>query len=154
MLTRFMLILAPVLFSFGLPKSICRYFLVGEIAPMAVVDEVRATVAGVSGGVLAHRLRSVLEAARRVSADTTNKSSEVIVAPGLYVLSQTALFQNSKHYTATDRLVIRAETLPDDPAWHPQQMPTVVTAVPLVADDAGEAGSGIRIEATKFGQFN
>jgi hypothetical protein len=93
-------------------------------------------------------LRSLSEAARRVNADQTSKSSEVIVAPGLYVLSETALFQNSKSYTAEDRLVIRAETLPDDAAWHPQQMPTVVTAVPLVADDAGEAGSGIRSEVS------
>ena len=91
-------------------------------------------------------LRSVTEAARRINGDTTSKSSEVIVAPGLYVLSQTALFKNSNAYTATDRLVIRAEVLPDDPAWHPQQMPTVVTAVPLVADEAGEFGNGIQIE--------
>src|SRR5689334_21604818 len=81
-------------------------------------------------------LRSVTEAARRINDDTTSKSSEVIVAPGLYLLSQTALFKNSKAYTAKDRLIIRAEVLPDDPAWHPQQMPTVVTAVPLVADEA------------------
>ena len=91
-------------------------------------------------------LRSLTEAARRINADTTIKSSEVIVAPGLYVLSQTALFKNSKAYTATDRLVIRAELLPDDPKWHPQQMPTVVTAVPLVADGGGESGNGIQIE--------
>ena len=91
-------------------------------------------------------LRSVTEAARRINGDTTSKSSEVIVAPGLYVLSQTALFKNSKSYTAADRLVIRAEVLPDDPAWRPQQMPTMVTAVPLVADEAGEFGTGIQIE--------
>ena len=91
-------------------------------------------------------LRSFAEAARRVNGDTTSKSSEVILAPGVYVLSQTALFQNSKAYTATDRLVIRGETLPDDAAWHPQQMPTVVTAVPLAADDGGESAHGIQIE--------
>ena len=91
-------------------------------------------------------LRSINEAARRINGDTTAKSSELILSPGLYVLSQTALFKNSKTYTATDRLVIRAELLPDDPAWHPQQMPTLVTAVPLVPDDAGEFGNGIQIE--------
>jgi len=93
-------------------------------------------------------LRSLTEAARRINADITTKSSEVIVAPGVYVLSQTALFQNSKAYTAADRLVIRAEILPDDPSWRPQQMPTVVTAVPLVADQGGEAGNGIQIEVS------
>jgi hypothetical protein len=91
-------------------------------------------------------LRSLTEAARRVNEDTTSKSSEVILAPGVYVLSQTALFKNSKGYTAANRLVIRAEILPDDAAWHPQQMPTVVTAVPMVPDGFGEAGNGIQIE--------
>ena len=86
------------------------------------------------------------EAARRVNADAASTSSEVIVSPGLYVLPQTALFKNTKAYTATERLVIRAEVLPDDPAWRPQQMPTVVTAVPLVADERGEFGNGIQIE--------
>ena len=80
-------------------------------------------------------LRSLTEAARRVNGGTTSKSSQVIVAPGLYVLSQMALFRNSKAYTATDRLVIRAEVLPHDPTWHPQQMLIVLTAVPLVADE-------------------
>src|SRR5262249_46358130 len=91
-------------------------------------------------------LRSLTEAARRLNADAASKASEVIVAPGLYVLTETALFKNSKPYTATDRLVIRAEALPDDPAWRPQQMPTVVTAVPLAADEEGESGNGIQIE--------
>jgi len=104
--------------------------------------------ADTNSGTRERPLRSVSEAARRVNADTTSKSSEVIVAPGLYVLSQTALFHNSKHYTAIDRLVIRAENLPDEPTWHPQQMPTVVTAVPLVADAGGETGNGIQIEVS------
>lgn len=93
-------------------------------------------------------LKSLTEAARRINGDTTSKSSEVILSPGLYVLTQTALFKNSKAYTATDRLVIRAEALPDDSAWHPQQMPTIVTAVPLVADEGGESGKGIQIEVS------
>jgi hypothetical protein len=93
-----------------------------------------------------HPLKSLTEAARRVNTDTTSKSSEVILAPGLYVLSQTALFQTTKPYSETDRLVIRAEILPDDPAWQPQLMPTVVTAAPLVSDVGGESANGIQIE--------
>jgi pimeloyl-[acyl-carrier protein] methyl ester esterase len=58
--TQLALFLAPVLFSFGLPKSVCRYFLVGDAAPTALVNEVRAAVSGVPGRVLAHRFRSVL----------------------------------------------------------------------------------------------
>jgi hypothetical protein len=107
-----------------------------------------ASGADANPGTRERPLRSLNEAARRINGDTTSKSSEVIVAPGLYVLSQTALFRNSKPYTATDRLVIRAEALPDDPAWHPQQMPTVVTAVPLETDGGGETGNGIQIEVS------
>jgi pimeloyl-ACP methyl ester carboxylesterase len=59
-LRRVALILAPVLFSFGLPKSVCRHFLVGDTPPKGLVDKVRATVSRVSGRVLAHRFRSVL----------------------------------------------------------------------------------------------
>lgn len=54
------LVLAPMLFSFVLPKIACRYFLVGGKAPMAVVDQVRAAVSGVPGHVLADRFKSVL----------------------------------------------------------------------------------------------
>ena len=92
------------------------------------------------------RLQSITEAARRVNADASSNSLEAIVAPGVYVLSQTALFRNNKTYTATNRLVILAEALPDDPRWHPQQMPTVSTAVPLEVDAGGETGDGIHIE--------
>jgi pimeloyl-ACP methyl ester carboxylesterase len=59
-LRRIALVLAPVLFSFRLPKGVCRHFLVGHTASRGLVDEVSATVSKVSGGVLAHRLRSVL----------------------------------------------------------------------------------------------
>lgn len=78
MLTHLALVLAPALFSFGLPKSICRHFLVGETAPMAVVDDVRAAVSRVSGGVLAHRLRSVL------SCDCEDELKSVSI-PLLYI---------------------------------------------------------------------
>jgi hypothetical protein len=107
-----------------------------------------ASGADANPGTRGRPLKSLTEAARRINGDTTSKSSEVILSPGLYVLTQTALFKNSKAYTALDRLVIRAEALPDDPAWHPQQMPTIVTAVPLVADEGGESGKGIQIEVS------
>jgi hypothetical protein len=57
-----------------------------------------ATGVDTNPGTREQPLRSVTEAARRINGDTTSKSSEVIVAPGLYVLSQTAMFKNSKAY--------------------------------------------------------
>jgi len=60
LLNRVARVFAPLLFTFGLPEGVYRRFLVGKSASQALVDTVRATVSGVSSGVLAHRLRSVL----------------------------------------------------------------------------------------------
>ena len=60
MLSRFASILAPVLFAYGLPDSVCRHFLVGNTAPGSLLIAVRSTISTVAPGVLAHRLRSVL----------------------------------------------------------------------------------------------
>lgn len=60
LLSRLARVFAPLLFAFGLPESVCRRFLVGDRAPQTLVETVRATVSGVSSGVLAHRLRLVL----------------------------------------------------------------------------------------------
>ena len=59
-LSRLASTLAPVLFAFGLPESVCRHFLVGDTTPKSLIDRVRSTVSRVSRGVLAHRFRSVL----------------------------------------------------------------------------------------------
>jgi pimeloyl-ACP methyl ester carboxylesterase len=88
-LRRVALILAPVLFGFGLPERVCRHFLVGNTAPKSLVDGVRAAVSRVASGVLAHRLRSVL---------TCNVERELrsVSAPLLYI------------YGIEDRLVHRS----------------------------------------------
>jgi hypothetical protein len=130
---------------FALPLFV---LLAGAAGPLAAQQLFvnAASGADTNPGTRERPLRSITEAAHRVNADTSSNSSEVIVAPGVYVLSQTALFKNNKAYTAMARLVIRSEVLPDEPRWHPQQMPTVVTAVPLEADPGGETGNGIQIE--------
>ncbi len=60
LLTRVVLLVAPVLFLFKLPKSVCRYFLVGAAASKDLISGVCGTLTQVSAGVLASRLRSVL----------------------------------------------------------------------------------------------
>jgi pimeloyl-ACP methyl ester carboxylesterase len=59
-LSRLAFVLAPELFSFGLPASVCRRYLVGNAAQKNLVNIVRSAVSSVSSAVLAHRLRSVL----------------------------------------------------------------------------------------------
>lgn len=58
-LSRIALVLAPALVVFGLPKNVCRRFLVGSAAPKSLVDRVCSIVSTVSSGVLVHRFMSV-----------------------------------------------------------------------------------------------
>jgi len=53
-------VLAPLIFEFRMPESVCRRFLVGRTAPQELVENVISTVSRVSPRVLAHRFRSVL----------------------------------------------------------------------------------------------
>jgi pimeloyl-[acyl-carrier protein] methyl ester esterase len=78
---RVALILAPALFAFGLPESVCRHFLVGAVAPKGLVDAVRATVSSLSNGVLAYRLRSVLTC--NVEPELRNISVPLLYISGL-----------------------------------------------------------------------
>ena len=64
-------------------------------APQIFVNA--AAGADTNSGTRERPLRSLSEAARRVNSDKISKLSEAVVAPGLYVVSETALFQNSKH---------------------------------------------------------
>lgn len=59
-LSHLALILARVLFIFGLPRAACREFLIGDSAGANQVDALRSAVASVSSEVLTHRLKSVL----------------------------------------------------------------------------------------------
>ncbi|MGL4631292.1 MAG: hypothetical protein ACRCVT_08810 [Leadbetterella sp.] len=91
-------------------------------------------------------LKSINEAIKRINKDVTATSSEIIVSEGVYIIDETILIKNIKTFSMDNRFKIRAEILPDDENWHPQRMPTLVTAVPLNKDDAGETGNGIQVE--------
>jgi hypothetical protein len=90
-------------------------------------------------------LKTLSEAAKRSNLDKTNIETNIILLEGVHIITETSLFNNPK-YTETNRLTIRAEILPDDTNWHPQQMPTVLTAAQMVKDENGEKGIGIQIE--------
>jgi hypothetical protein len=93
-------------------------------------------------------LKSLGEAAKRVNAAKTGGASEIILMPGVYYLTQTAIFDNDR-YTTGERLTIRADVLPDDQYWTPQKMPIIVTAVTLNDDGTGgEEAKGIQVEVS------
>jgi len=93
-------------------------------------------------------LKTIGEAARRINADDKAGATTVVLSEGVYPLMETALFRNDK-YTAKDRLVIRAEILPDDTGWTPQHMPVIVTVAPMTFTPSdGEEARGLEIEAS------
>jgi hypothetical protein len=102
-------------------------------------------------------LRTLFEAARRVNESTGSEPVTIMLAEGIYVISETVVF-NPEHrsFSKTDRLTIRAEVLPDDPAWHTGRMPTLIHTMPFPIpptwngrpDPLGGAANGMLIETS------
>ena len=95
-----------------------------------------------------YSLRTIAEAARRINTSSEKGMTTIILAEGVYPLTETVLFANNK-FTAEHRLIIRAEILPGDTAWNPQLMPTVAAVIPTIATPGdGEESLGFQIEMT------
>lgn len=91
-----------------------------------------ATGVDTNPGAKGSPLRTLSEAARRVSQLEGSGSVTVILSEGVYAVGETATFKPAQRkFTRTDRLTIRAEVLPDDPEWHPGRMPTLIHTLPL-----------------------
>lgn len=83
-------------------------------------------------------LRTLAAAARRVNDGTGAGAATVILAEGVYAVNEPALFRPaSRTFTKTERLTVRAEVLPDDPAWSPGNMPVLIHTMALSPDWLG-----------------
>ncbi|WP_448633615.1 hypothetical protein [Pedobacter panaciterrae] len=98
-----------------------------------------------NSGNKARPLKTIIEAAKRVNLNKEQGATTIFLSEGIHLLTQTVVFTNDK-YTLKNRLVIRADVMPDDEDWTPQKMPIVVTAVPLVPGIGGEEAKGIQPE--------
>ena len=92
-------------------------------------------------------LKTIEEAAKRVNANKEQRATTIILSEGVHLLTETALFTNNK-YTPENRLVIRAEVMPDDTAWTPQRMPVIVTVAPPAPGVGGEEARGLQIDVS------
>ena len=91
-----------------------------------------ATGADTNAGGKDKPLRTLAEAARRVSQSDGIGPLTVVLSEGVYAIGETATFKPEKRkFTQTDRLTIRAEVPPDDPDWHTGRMPTLIHTLPL-----------------------
>lgn len=100
-------------------------------------------------------IRTLNKAAEMVNKANGKGSINVILTEGIYGLDATALFHPVNwHFSAEERLTIRAEVLPDDEDWNPGQMPVIVCTMPLDFkpygndDPLGGAAYGIQIETS------
>lgn len=77
-------------------------------------------------------LRTIAEAARRVSKLEGDGPVTVYLSEGVYAVGETANFKPVKQrFSKADRLTIRAEVLPDEAEWHTGRMPTLIHTLPL-----------------------
>lgn len=102
----------------------------------------------INSGTKLQPLKTISEAAKRIDANNKKEAATLILAEGVYPLTETVLFNNNK-FSVEDRLTIRAEVLPDDANWNPQRMPiitTIIAGTPTPGD--GEESKGFEIEAS------
>ncbi len=100
-----------------------------------------------NSGIKTQPLKTIIEAAKRVNLNKEQGATTIFLSAGVHLLTQTIVFTNDK-YTLKNRLVIRADVMPDDPDWTPQKMPVIVTAVLLVPGIGGEEAKGIQPEVS------
>ena len=70
-------------------------------------------------------LSTLGKAAILVNNNPNSGPTIIKILPGIYNLTETVVFNNSRPYTEKDRLTIEALVLPDDPGWKPQFMPMI-----------------------------
>ncbi len=91
-----------------------------------------ATGADGNSGAKGSPLRTLGEAGRRVSQSTGTGPMTIVLSKGIYAVGESMLLKPQKRtFSATDRLTIRAEFLPDDPGWTADGMPTLIFTMPF-----------------------
>jgi hypothetical protein len=102
-------------------------------------------------------LRTLGEAGRRVSQSNVTGPMTIVLSKGIYAVGESMLLKpQTRSFSATNRLTIRAEFLPDDPGWTAAGMPTLIFTLPFPnpptwngrPDGSGEAADGILVETS------
>jgi hypothetical protein len=90
-------------------------------------------------------LKTLSEAARRVNQASGEGAITVYLSSGVYGMNETADFNPvNKKFSKTNRLIIRAEIVPDDISWNPSDMPILISTMPFSVEknDKGEVTGG------------
>ncbi|MFC1676449.1 right-handed parallel beta-helix repeat-containing protein [Planctomycetota bacterium] len=72
-------------------------------------------------------LSTIGRAAALVNNSSEKGPTTIKIAPGIYNLTQTVIFENERAYTEKNRLTIETTILPNDPNWKPALMPIILS---------------------------
>ncbi len=72
-------------------------------------------------------VRTMKRVAEMANAAEGSGPTTIKIAPGTYTLTESLDFDSTRQYTKTERLVIEATVLPDEPRWRPGMMPTILS---------------------------
>jgi hypothetical protein len=107
----------------------------GTRAPGAAGDTIfvnPATGADANPGTKNSPLRTLAGAARQVNTSDGVGPMTIVLSEGIHAIGETTLLKPERRsFSATERLTIRAEVLPDDPEWHTGRMPTLIHTMPV-----------------------
>jgi hypothetical protein len=113
----------------------------GVIAEVLFVDSTNGN--DINPGTKEKPLKTISKAAKLVNSSTKPGPTTIKVAPGVYALAETVVFENNRPYTEEKRLIIEATVLPDEPQWKPALMPVI-----LSAEDPRKTGESDKLTET------
>ena len=114
-----------------------------------------ATGADANPGTKNSPLRTLAGAARLVNTTHGVGPMTIVLSEGIHAIGETTLLKPERRsFSATERLTIRAEVLPDDLEWHTGRMPTLIHTMPVPTtwngrpDPLGGAADGMMVETS------
>jgi len=78
-------------------------------------------------GTIEKPVRTLGKAAQMVADKSQSGAATIKIAPGIYNLGESVVFDGTRPYTEEERLVIEASILPDEPQWKPDLMPVILS---------------------------
>jgi len=78
-------------------------------------------------GTMEKPVRTLAKAAESATSGAEPGPATIKIAPGIYNLSESVVFDGTRPYTEKERLVIEASILPDEPQWKPALMPVILS---------------------------
>ncbi|MCJ7674203.1 MAG: alpha/beta hydrolase fold domain-containing protein, partial [Sedimentisphaerales bacterium] len=91
-------------------------------------------------------VRTIAQAAAIINDSNKPGPTTIKIEPGVYCITDTVIFKNSRAYTKDNRFVIEATVLPDEPNWTPDSMPIILPTVKGEGPDTVKYATALKME--------